>query len=907
MSSDSAMDPLNGHRMTPSAEELQSQVKVAWKALASSMVARRAYRRYHGTFRYQYRFENWLTVILLLLLWGIYSIKIGDVSDSFMEIYTATTAGSEQLLGSLQPVRNDAGVVVTFVWAYTDATDRWGALAAAIAYIFVAYAIIRYQRSLQLRLSAWLTVAASGVMLIFAIDAAIRSENGRKNLVTRSTLIWVWVTLQAVLLMAGLFRKKMLPWLNQSGAFLSLALDAHVLYLGAYEGLSSIWGRFPRLREHLLQDYQVNGKPLFSFTGTYYNGMEGWLRWLGIRRLYSAQYVGGLNASGAPHGIGVWMDSYRHGEFLVGHFLNGMPVAPFRAKTNKGSGFIAYRLGVLTCRADSPGSNGSFLAVVRRTGDRVRGAPGWRPLHAGVASVECCTSGLFYKGFPRVLWLQRPTPVEDDRSEAAPVNGQAVAESAEHTSDDSVVVPLAATDRGGSDEDSPLIPREPSSAQAPAQPPAPLAAPRRDSPALTLPLPLHGAQHSGGSASAANSTRLPTAASAAPAPRGSPSGSPGSRDRDRPQQAADGACAVRAASGLRGGDAVPGPLTVADSATLPMSGLGTVPLMPHSVSDSSCGLGVAVPRDASEDASRGTQSLSVADMNEAPAAAPAAAAADGSAADAAQSEAHTMDREFQTANDKSVMMHAVPSPTDSILDQVALAAQRIPSMASKPSLTGLTELEDRIRSSTAGAGWATGQSSWLTDSSAAGPAVDAVHASGSTAVPSGSEEEQTRHTVSAPGSVLGSGSSETPGCWPCRRPRLRRPRRLWEPLPDQELAGVTRLSPWLFSTAKSAVMPDIGAFAVPPQDGGYEAILFVHGFNCSVEGALRLLGQLVALGAFPGHIMPVVFGWPCTVSIFYPQARRTSCVALCAAYDVSSKADARLLACLGCQQCTNST
>ena len=80
-----------------------------------------------------------------------------------------------------------------------------------------------------------------------------------------------------------------------------------------------------------------------------------------------------------------------------------MPVAPFRAKTSKGSGFIAYRLGVLTCRADSPGSNGSFVAAV---GGHPRGAPGWRPLHAGVASVECCTSGLFYKGFPRVLWLQ---------------------------------------------------------------------------------------------------------------------------------------------------------------------------------------------------------------------------------------------------------------------------------------------------------------------------------------------------------------------------------------------------------------------------------------------------------------------------------------------------------------------
>lgn len=81
-----------------------------------------------------------------------------------------------------------------------------------------------------------------------------------------------------------------------------------------------------------------------------------------------------------------------------------MPVAPFRAKTTKGSGFIAYRLGVLTCRTDSTGSNGSFLAAV--SDRRSDGAGGGTPLHAGVASVECCTSGLFYKGFPRVLWLQ---------------------------------------------------------------------------------------------------------------------------------------------------------------------------------------------------------------------------------------------------------------------------------------------------------------------------------------------------------------------------------------------------------------------------------------------------------------------------------------------------------------------
>lgn len=128
-----------------------------------------------------------------------------------MEIYAASTVGPIHATRSLQPVHDDAGVVVTFVWAYTSATDQWATLAAAVAYVIVAYSIIRYQRSLQLRLSAWLTLLASAVMLVFAIDAAMRSENSRKNLVTRSTLIWVWVVLQTMLLAAGVFRKKMLP------------------------------------------------------------------------------------------------------------------------------------------------------------------------------------------------------------------------------------------------------------------------------------------------------------------------------------------------------------------------------------------------------------------------------------------------------------------------------------------------------------------------------------------------------------------------------------------------------------------------------------------------------------------------------------------------------------------------
>jgi hypothetical protein len=30
-------------------------------------------------------------------------------------------------------------------------------------------------------------------------------------------------------------------------------------------------------------------------------------------------YVGGLDSNGAPHGLGAWHDTYKHGELLVGY------------------------------------------------------------------------------------------------------------------------------------------------------------------------------------------------------------------------------------------------------------------------------------------------------------------------------------------------------------------------------------------------------------------------------------------------------------------------------------------------------------------------------------------------------------------------------------------------------------
>lgn len=234
----------------------------------------------------------------------------------------------------------------------------------------------------------------------------------------------------------------------------------------------------------------------------------------------------------------------------------------------------------------------------------------------------------------------------------------------------------------------------------------------------------------------------------------------------------------------------------------PVSGCTTLQpsAVPSSFADSSCGLPAVPPRDTSETASKGTQSLSVADMNEGG----AAGALDGTSP-AELNDVHS-DQHFVTADGTSAM-HASESSADSILDQVARAAQRMPSAVAKPTATALPDMEERIRSSAGPGGWGPcGQSSWLTDSSAAA-AADAVRVSGSTPMPSGSESVSAGSGGGCAGGSIAGSVDPTPGCWPCRVRRLPRPRRLWEPLPEAGLEGVTRLSPWLFSTANSSVMP----------------------------------------------------------------------------------------------------
>ncbi|ELP90730.1 hypothetical protein EIN_025590 [Entamoeba invadens IP1] len=45
-------------------------------------------------------------------------------------------------------------------------------------------------------------------------------------------------------------------------------------------------------------------------------------------------------------------------------------------------------------------------------------------------------------------------------------------------------------------------------------------------------------------------------------------------------------------------------------------------------------------------------------------------------------------------------------------------------------------------------------------------------------------------------------------------------------------------------------------------EGNIEALLFIHGLDHTLYDALRRMGQMLALGNFPQHIVPFVFNWP---------------------------------------------
>ncbi|GMF47714.1 unnamed protein product [Phytophthora lilii] len=51
---------------------------------------------------------------------------------------------------------------------------------------------------------------------------------------------------------------------------------------------------------------------------------------------------------------------------------------------------------------------------------------------------------------------------------------------------------------------------------------------------------------------------------------------------------------------------------------------------------------------------------------------------------------------------------------------------------------------------------------------------------------------------------------------------------------------------------------------LPESDGeeGKEALVLLHGYNCSLDYGMNRLAQLLALGDFPSYIHPFVFSWP---------------------------------------------
>jgi hypothetical protein len=149
-------------------------------------------------------------VILLVLLWGFFSLKIGDLRGSFQPSCAAYDE-KPNIKTAIHRAGNTSGLVVSFVWAYSDSTRVWGTFVGGAIYVLIAYVIINFQSSLQLKYASWITIVACCAMLGLAVAAGVRDEHEDKNLATRSTIVWVWINFQALFIVLGLFRKKMLP------------------------------------------------------------------------------------------------------------------------------------------------------------------------------------------------------------------------------------------------------------------------------------------------------------------------------------------------------------------------------------------------------------------------------------------------------------------------------------------------------------------------------------------------------------------------------------------------------------------------------------------------------------------------------------------------------------------------
>jgi len=97
-------------------------------------------------------------------------------------------------------------------------------------------------------------------------------------------------------------------------------------------------------------------------------------------------YEGHLDTRGRPVGFGTWIDTSYQGEFLQGIWKDGIPYGPFESMENDTRN-VLVNLRIIY----GSNSTGQFLHR--------------EDLKVGVACVESCVSGNFFKGYPIVIHL----------------------------------------------------------------------------------------------------------------------------------------------------------------------------------------------------------------------------------------------------------------------------------------------------------------------------------------------------------------------------------------------------------------------------------------------------------------------------------------------------------------------
>jgi len=138
----------------------------------------------------------------------------------------------------------------------------------------------------------------------------------------------------------------------------------------------------------------------------YYRQPGGWpWRWFGTTAKRVASYDGYIDSAGRPHGYGVWQDSAPRGENLHGIWRHGLPCGPFQSsEAETGHGFTKIHIAFVTARAEQ--------WHVKH----------WKPqrsdagLHWGIAAVEACYAGGFFKHLPCSELFVAPTAEPDGGS-----------------------------------------------------------------------------------------------------------------------------------------------------------------------------------------------------------------------------------------------------------------------------------------------------------------------------------------------------------------------------------------------------------------------------------------------------------------------------------------------------------